>query len=96
MAPDVGVCLLRSIYVGGLDVLELDVTAGATTVRVRNDNATLHNDTKASPDLGLPWFDKEGGLYGVTFSTEGWTLPGARAHASLAPQLFCGWAWRLW
>ena len=65
-----------SIYVGGLDVLELKIIFGSSTVYVKNNDASLVASASNLPGLATPWYDKETNRYGATFATDNLALPG--------------------
>lgn len=65
-----------SIYVVGVDVVELELTLGTKTVSVRNNDNNLLNQLSDVPGLNLGWFDKVADAYGATLSTDGVSLPG--------------------
>ena len=72
---------LSSFYIGGLDVFELDVTVGTKLLTVKNNDPSISTALSSLPALGLPWYDHDGGLYGVTFATDDLPLPGKSCQA---------------
>ena len=68
-----------SIYVAGLDVVELDLIVGGKKIVVKNNDDNLWTRLTNLPDLNIPWLDKnddDGDAFGASFSTDGLTLPG--------------------
>lgn len=65
-----------SIYIAGLDVLEVKVTVGAKDYKVLNNDQKLVDEVGAIPGVNANWYDQHNKMFGITFSTDGIDIPG--------------------
>ena len=69
-----------SVWVAGVDVLEMTLSVGKTFISLNNNQSAAStlsaSASNPQPTLANAWFDIDVSLYGTTFATDQLTLPG--------------------